>query len=102
MPDADELLLRWKHIRQARAEVQKELEALRASSVIVANLADVTRAEPPPLASNCGGSRLAAGKLGSGENGNFGIEFRVMRKTNDGVKRVDAQSYEIGFRRYDS
>ena len=79
-----------------------EFEAMCAPRLIVTDLADITRAESPLVARHCGGGRLAAGKLGGGENGNFGIEFRVMGKTNDGVKGVDAQSYEVGFRRYDS
>ena len=71
---------------------------VETGGIVVAELADITRAQTPCLAGDDGGGDLAAGHDGLGFVLNLGAALREGRYVDKGVGRVQTHTDEVGLR----
>jgi len=75
-----------------------KLRAMQRGRGVIADLADVARAESPLLAGHDGGGDLAAGQNCCGANFDFGAARGKVRDGNQGVNGIEADADEIDLR----
>ena len=98
--DEDEGLLAWAARRGEEMRLHaeaREFGAMQSSGVIVANFADVARAQPPGLAGDHGGGNLAAGEDVRRAEFDFGASGRELVNGNERVGCVEADTDDVNF-----